>query len=335
MDVQDNNDSAPDTIEDNDIEQNIPADDNESALNQCKKAQNLLEAISNQDELKLDKEEKDFVYHFLHKAGKQMYGVGAATIYVWATPRLVPIGTWVDPEILSKIPEDEKDLILHPKDAYANVDLVGALWTDRGSARSAKARANQKTTQKTKHKLYWKTLTSVVDDPDQSNSARTEVMYKAGLDKATGIKFDVAGIRGMCVYYAKAGADQKILNDPAVETYLCRCAYMKGAALSVMEARRQAMEVIPDEANDIEQNETDATTSLETPAMIAHDLRVNLRGSVLHKHIVAWLKKTAGAEAQIPRCFSWSESLWTAAGTFVGLLVIAVINRYEFASCCY
>jgi hypothetical protein len=156
-------------------------------------------------------------------------------------------------------------------------------------------------------------------------------MRNAGLEKATGVKFDVSGIRGMTVYYAEKGVDQKILTDPRTETYLCRVSYMKGAVLAVIEARRRAMEIIPDNSV-LEQNDTDATT-LESPMMMAHELRSNLRIHTLRRHVTAWLRKTAGAGAQIPACFSWKESMWTAVGTFVGLCVVGLLNRFVQSPC--
>lgn len=52
-------------------------------------------------------------------------------------------------------------------------------------------------------------LNSVVDDPNQSNSKRTEIMRDAGLEKATGVKFDVIGIGGMVVLLRQSRSQPK------------------------------------------------------------------------------------------------------------------------------
>lgn len=235
--------------------------------------------------------------------------------YVWVAPRLVPVGTWIDSAVLAKVPMAQRSIVQNPKDAYANVDLVGGLWT-----------GNTPLQQNAKNSLRWTDLSSVVDDPDQSHGPETEEMYKAGLEKATGIKFDAFGIRGMVVYYAKAGVDDNILSDPAMEKYICRMAYMKGAALATVEARRDAAAILPDQSA-LPQNDANGTASLGSPTAMAQQVFSNFRWHKLRKNIKAWLRKTAGAGAQIPQCFSWIESLWTAVGTFIGLLVLARLNK--------
>jgi hypothetical protein len=331
MDVQDDTQNVGGGADDRqDLEQNTPAPTDEEAKTRGAKVKTLLAALSEQDKLHLNSYEKEVVYGMLHSSGNGMYGVGAVSVYVFYSGRLIPLGTWIDPDILSNAPEKERENMLHPEDAYPNVGLVGALWSDKSSmVHSNKTNKTPRANKKSKHGLHWKTLSSVIDDPDQSKSHRVETMRSAGLEKATGVKFDVSGIRGMTVYYAENGVDNKILTDPAMETYLCRVSYMKGTLLSVIEARRRTMEIVPD-SSELVQNDTDAT-SLESPTMMAHELRSNLRIHTLRRHVRAWLRKTTGAGAQIPACFSWKESLWTAVGTFVGLCVIAILNRFVYS----
>lgn len=320
------------TSNDVDIEQNTPSNLVDVVTNIKVEAKNLITALSNPDELYLTDDEKEYIYLLLHRS-VEMYGVGANSIYVWIAPRLVPIATWIDPEVLSKVPMNERTLVQKPNDAYANVDLVGALWVTKSSASSDAQKMDPKRRrgrdnnrlQRSRGGLHWRELSSVINDPDQSSGLRTEAMYNAGLEKATGIKFNVYELKGMVVYYSNAGADEKILMDPATETYMCQVVNMKASLLAAVETRRNAMAIVPD-ASEPKQSDTDAT-SLPSPTAIAEELHSNFHGDKIGKHLRTWLEKTAGAGAQIPPCFSWTESCWTAVGTFIGCILIALLNK--------
>lgn len=193
-----------------------------------------------------------------------------------------------------------------------------------GGPQRPRERRRQKWRERVQEKgLHWRELKSVIDDPDQSHGPRTRVMYKAGLDKATGIPFSIAGHQGMIVYYAVADADSSLTTSPVHEAYLKRATQVKGAVLATIVTRRLLDAVHDEVPNTPASHDTMVTEATTSPPQTldpehSHQCR---------NHFVAWLKKIKGGGAQTPPCMSWSETAWTFVGSFIGSVIMYLINE--------
>lgn len=287
---------------------------------------NILYAVDNTDELNLSQDEDALIRLLLYRAGGVKYGIAATETYIWLKPRLVPVGWWIDPEIVMNGAAD-RELISQPEAAVANVDLVGALWSMSANT-DLDARPKLRSTRK-QHKLHWRDIRSIIDDPYQSHGARTEALYNAGCTQACGIPFNVYGICGLVVWYAKAGIDEKLLKDPVHELYLRRVSHMRGALLALFDARRNCVELMDEQSAEIQESGVSIGTAatLESPSMIAERIRSMFARENMRKAVIAWLKKIRGGGAQLPPCMSWGETLWTVIGSFVGFLCIAIFHK--------
>lgn len=112
--------------EQDDIEQNMEFAPMKRSTATQGEVNGLIQAMgSSQNELAMDEEERRFVRDLLHREGRCLYGIGAYTIYVWKKPCLAPVGSTIRPEVLSKVPLNERNLVADAPDAYPNVDIVG------------------------------------------------------------------------------------------------------------------------------------------------------------------------------------------------------------------
>lgn len=191
------------------------------------------------------------------------------------------------------------------------------------AAAAAMKRRRNKGSQQTA--LHWTELPSVIQDPDQSHGMRTELLYKAGLVKATGIPFNVARLEGMVVYYGTAGANSNLTTAQEHETYLQRVTHVKGAALASVQARRESLALLQSKSH-VPGNETNEKMPTDE-TMIGPQSSSLARRRRCRECVAAWFRKIKGSGAQIPPGISWSETAWTFVGSFIGMLTMYAMNE--------
>ena len=62
-------------------------------------------------------------------------------------------------------------------------------------------------------KMMWRDIHSLTIDPDQPTFLRLKLLEDAGFGKATGVRFDLRGQKGIVLYLAKSSTPDETLNS--------------------------------------------------------------------------------------------------------------------------
>jgi hypothetical protein len=184
--------------------------------------------------------------------------------------------------------------------------------------------------------LIWRDLKSLVQDPDTAKGPRMELLEQAGFDQATGIRFEIGVTTGFIIYFVKSELDENILNGVANVSYLRQCTQFIGSAVAMTEARRaivgqlmlgKRLSVTSDAGSGTAGDDDPATKEQGSAGADNQGGKTTMSSTACHR-LTVWVKKIKGGGLQIPPGLSLRQSLWTALGAFIGLLVLSSLNEY-------
>ncbi len=190
--------------------------------------------------------------------------------------------------------------------------------------------------------LVWRDLKSLVQDPDTAKGPHLVLMEKAGFGQATGIPFQAGVGLGLVIFFVQTDLDPVILNGTVHTSYLRQSAQFIGTAAAMTEARRAMIgqqrhaEKSPDEVlTGVEKGDYNAMSTIDLEKIEAQQIsskeflsQTNSWLGVIPKRVQVWFSKIRGGGLQIPPPLSMRQSLWTAFGTFCGLLVLSLLNEF-------
>ena len=84
-----------------------------------------------------------------------------------------------------------------------------------------------------KKSLVWNSLHFMSENPHHVPENRLELLLEAGIGQVAGVPFQLPGSSGIVLLFAKADADEKILNDKANVNYLLQSSHFIGSALAL------------------------------------------------------------------------------------------------------
>jgi hypothetical protein len=179
--------------------------------------------------------------------------------------------------------------------------------------------------------LIWRDLKSLVQDPDTAKGPFMELLERAGFGQATGIRFESGVTTGFVIFLVKTDVDESILNGVANVSYLRQCAQFIGTSVSMTEARRAIVgQLLLEKQVRVNSDVVSGTGGDDTAGRTVsgnHGRKSSIPSMAYHR-LRVWLKKARGGGLQIPPPLSFRQSLWTAFGAFVGLLVLSSLNEY-------
>lgn len=195
--------------------------------------------------------------------------------------------------------------------------------------------------------IRWRDIKSINQDPDSAKGPRLALMEEAGFTMAAGITFQYMHHQGIVVFLTtvKDKTDDG-LTCVTNSAYLYQSAQFIGAALSLAEIRRATLAErfkLKDKCYSMHECSEYQRLSLasveEGKGGAAAHLGKGSGGTDANEHpaakhafiphqVVAYSNKLRGGSMQIPPSLSWTQSLWTVFGSFVGLLVLSSLNEY-------
>jgi HPP family len=321
--------------------------------------------IRNPNEFTIDEKR---LQQTLSDAGRHAYGLQGIAVWIFDFDhdRLVsPLGGfWYHPEnvpdsdALERLVDTKRADYIPITPVAPGTDIAGLLWSEVNSSeplsaffhgteslpRLAAPQQSMNSLQgpvdkpQAKDHLIWRDLKSLVQDPDTANGPRTIWLEKAGFGQAAGVPFQSDVSSGLIIFFAKTDVDQDILNGVANVTYLRQSAQFIGAAAAMTEARRailgQKLEKHRSTGSNVlscghDDSGDAAVASLPQDEESSQSKIEDLSGcSIVCRRLGVWIRKVEGGRMQIPPPLSFRQSLWTAFGTFVGLLVLSSLNEY-------
>lgn len=341
-------------------------DDDEEERRVVRKAiRKYSSSVRNPAECTIDEQR---LQHALKDVG--MYAYGIQGIAVWQFDddhdRLVsPMGGfWYHPDnvtasdALERLVDNSRLDHVSMVPVAPGVDIAGVLWLESDShsrvasfiqrATSLPQLASPKHSTNSlgglfdnptagRNAMVWRELGMLVQDPDTAKGPRMELLEQAGFGQAVGIRFKSELSSGLVIFFAKADADQDLLNGTANVAYLRQSAQFIGSAAAMTEPRRAIVghqlekqlstgDAIASHTEEDREDEEmpKAEVKIEDPEggskCFAHC-------NLCHR-VKVWLFKSRGGGLQIPPSLSFRQSLWTALGAFIGLLVLSSLNEY-------
>jgi hypothetical protein len=233
-----------------------------------------------------------------------------------------------------------------PAPVSSGVGLPGVLWAET---------ANRRHQTMTDNKVVWREIKAIANDPDQPWNPRLQTLASLGLGWAAAVGFDLHGHSGIVLYMAREGVDLHRLQTESNEVYLLAASNLAAAAYALRGPRRRVVDQRRSELADILQRAKSKITALkrvgvdlkefleENAAAAAAADAAGKEGKLQYLAAASWfgenaakklkhqlvstIRKTRGGGVQPPPAMGWQQSLYTFAGAFVTLAVIASINN--------
>mmetsp|Transcript_46717 Transcript_46717/g.69083 ORF Transcript_46717/g.69083 Transcript_46717/m.69083 type:complete len:534 (+) Transcript_46717:254-1855(+) len=196
------------------------------------------------------------------------------------------------------------------------------------------------------NRMVWRDLHSLQEDPDTAKGLRLALQEEAGFGLSAGIKFHTKfGYKGIVVYFSRSTVCKSKLSSTENDTYLQHAADLIGATFSLTESRRASVASKNRQfsgtcrkfrRNLIASMKDPLTEDPEDESMQSNycsEKRYQAAGTCNKlskkalKSIKRWGHKCLGGRLQPPPSMPLTQSLWTLAGCFFGLLVLSTMNE--------
>lgn len=196
--------------------------------------------------------DKNMLKRILEDIGTHAYGITG--IEVWTmddngmTLSQPEGGFWVD-EVFASAHKDNKDLLELKNDpdiepVPPGFGIAGFLFSEstafsydrkRGGAITSALRVLKSRESSTSH---WYDIAALIADEDQPYDERTNMILDAGFGKAFGVPFNLDGLKGITIYYARSTADENAIFDHLRRIHLFSGVDMISSTLWMRNVRR-------------------------------------------------------------------------------------------------
>jgi hypothetical protein len=156
--------------------------------------------------------------------------------------------------------------------------------------------------------MFWRDIHSLTVDPDQPTFLRLKLLEDAGFAKATGVRFEFRGQKGIVLYLAKSDTDIERLSSSENCAYMRSAADLVGAAVSLIKHKTAILAL-----------KASAVLDEHTTAI---DDEQKEDGEIVRK-IKVWAHKLKGGDLQPPPPMPSKEAALTFIGSFLTLLILS------------
>eukprot|EP00545_Synedropsis_sp_CCMP1620_P002554 CAMPEP_0119005940 /NCGR_PEP_ID=MMETSP1176-20130426/2019_1 /TAXON_ID=265551 /ORGANISM="Synedropsis recta cf, Strain CCMP1620" /LENGTH=501 /DNA_ID=CAMNT_0006957803 /DNA_START=40 /DNA_END=1541 /DNA_ORIENTATION=+ len=196
-----------------------------------------------------DDYDKALVHRAVADAGLWAFGITVVELWVMNENKTrlfrPPRGYWLDPVRhqtmcatgfcdLCRLTNTEHPEYLPPVPLAPGVGLPGILWNESDSSNPMRGNNYKK-------KVVWRDVKFLSEDPDQASNPRLDGLVAAGLGWAAGIHFSNGGQEGLVIFISRKGVSKKI-KDPVNEAYLVAAADLIGSAWALRGPRHDAVQ---------------------------------------------------------------------------------------------
>ena len=191
-----------------------------------------------------DDEDRKRIYRVAEEAGISSFGIIAVDVW-WIEAndgQITHSGVlWTSPTFCWQNPSEALDRLVnpkHPRHVQATPQVAGAGLVGYYLARGADTKDRS-----SGRPLEWTNLQALTSDPFQPPYERMVVLENAGFGKVTGIPFETDGHHGMVLYFARATAVERMLNEPSNVNFLHMATKHIGTASALSRHRLASMRV--------------------------------------------------------------------------------------------
>ena len=197
--------------------------------------------------------------------------------------------------------------------------------------------------------LIWRGLHFMACDPDQIPDNRLDTFLEAGFGLVAGCPFDLKFIKGIVLYYAKAGVEKSLLEEGRNDDFLQRSVRLMVSVLALSESRVNSWENKQEEIALLQRKQGQLTVLPQSDELIQvkpeaalSDLTRNQLGEsftlksspssyfgVMLEKIIMMKNKIFddNQSAQGPPPMPTTECMWTFVGSFLTLFAVSYTSQ--------
>jgi hypothetical protein len=162
--------------------------------------------------------------------------------------------------------------------------------------------------------MLWRDIYSLTVDPDQPTFLRLKLLEDAGFAKATEVRFEFRGQKGIVLYLAKSGTAMERLSSSENCAYMRSAADLVGAAVSLIKTKRAILAHKASAVLVAEPTTTVIKSEQKEDRKIVHNIKV-------------WARKLKGGDLQPPPPMPSKEAALTFFGSFLTLLILSRVSE--------
>ena len=282
------------------------------------------------------------------------------SVHTTFTSFLPENGFWLDPIrhtavcsdgscALCRLTDPGHTAYITPDPTSPGVGLPGILWNEARTSNPNRGMAAQG-----KNMVVWRNVRSLAQDPDQPSDQRLNTFVDAGLGWAAGIPFSNGNEAGIVIFIARDGIDNQI-KTRVNEAYLIAASDLIGSAWALRFPRHAAVEAREDNLARAVRVARAKLLSLirmgvkiddlvkpppgEAQDKLDHlDLSLHIRHArsmfpllikyTSNKARQVYVKSRYGGMNQPPPSHDFTESTYSAVGTFLTILIVSELSDY-------
>ena len=255
---------------------------------------------------------------------------------------------------LCRLTDPQHPEYLAPEPLCPGVGLPGILWNE--ATTSNPNRYNLFSQRSTKKKVVWRDVKSLSQDPDQPTNPRLDGLVEAGLGLAAGITFNNGDQEGIVMFIARKSVAAKKIKSPVNEAYLIAASDLIGSAWALRGPRHAAVEAREEMlAQTIRRARVRLLTIIRLGVNVedlakplpagevstsedALEQKVDMdKGKTIVSRIFNYTRRKArqlyiksiqGGMNQPPPPMSTAESLFSAVGTFLTMIIVTQLAQH-------
>lgn len=190
------------------------------------------------------------------------------------------------------------------------------------------------------HRVMWRQLKAIANDPLQPLSPRLNVMAECELDMAAAVAFNISGVRGLVIWMSNASREEVLQTTD--ETFLAIATDHIAATYAVRLPREVATQALRQyERNQLKKQlageggeDEELGGTLHTMALSddAGDTKLSSGRlpccSTVKQEVVTYAKKFKGGGLKPPPAFSWEQTAWAFVGSMISLIAITRLDQF-------
>lgn len=279
---------------------------------------------------------------------------------------------------ICRLTDGSRQDYMAPQTVFPGQGLAGVLWSEASSkwtrtwretlaskilghsdAPAVSPRELYMDVRRSHHKVVWRNVRQLEEDPDQPWNPRLKLFSQLGLGWAAAVPFNVHDHEGIVIYMARDHVDMNRLQSETNHSYLMAASDLIGAAYALRRPRNAVVRerhselatslrkvrrgilaairqgktlraLVEQQSNDISSSTTtsESSATLTKPSSPPEYSLGMLLAEALHSTLAKTMKKFRGGGAQPPPAMAWSQTMVTFLGALLTLFVITSVNLY-------